>query len=1061
MSIKCEITGSEHRLRRYPHNRFSRTVGTMSSDSASSQSRFKSLFMAVIMLTVLTPQSNAEDVGATWELQAQNISATFDGVTETTKITWDNIESFTQDLQELQTAQYKIYRHDSLIDAVSLPQAELIGTVDACTDEVFTNCQGGQHAGHEFTYQVEPGTDDSFYYGITTLLQNGSVTKLLNIGASAIDQPVAEFSSQPLSPYHVRATYDRWSSSTELTWINYNDISNTLPTTGDDALIINVWRTEYQVTRTNGYDLISTSTPLVQLGSQVDSHTIVIPEDTNRESYYSVTYDLPNWTAPGSDYQDARFLTNNAMSTSVEEDNVPPNPVSTVSAEFEGQEESGRGNTTITWTDVEGETGESYRIYVSGIPFTSTNNSHVKLIATESEGVESFKYELPVGVLGEAYYCVVIVDRYGIYDSDLSASSCAGPIMEDAFNNWIAEPTNVFAEYIGNGKTLVTWDDQLGVEGEKYHIWYSGFRVTEEQWELNDTVTYVGSVADGIGRFIAEVPDGVLRLDSHYFVTSEALYGHVNGTYEYRGLVQNYYGPITEDTLAPDDPRLYEPEMSGDSGLIVMKWINDDEEVGETYDLWRNVGDPFDNGNISSVNISDDDWELVLADVDGGNQDTITRLIAVDADVERTVWYGLTITDRWNNTNVRVYPGIGGNAVEMVEDSRPPTMEFELNNKDDGLTALPSLTAGQYMIRVRTNEQMQSSPTLNITTSDGGTFTQGIAPMTFISHNDQDSSKGSLYYYELEIASNSPTGVLNIAVTLIDAAGNSITLELADWFIDSSKPTVQLFSPTSSGEGAKYLYGNKIDIIAGVEDDVTIDSIQYMFIHNYGDDDSFSETMKEVTEFTDLDGDGKRLSFMLQVSAGSFDAGQHEITVTAIDAAGNKGTDSVRFIVDYCRHNDVGETICKYEESLVVEEPVEKEKIGYSDPPYMISFALAGLNVITFIIVLLVIQVVLSSPKKKKDRDDEDDDDDWMSEFIGTSSEPDMDELTGGAPKEEEKKEQSSLDLEDEDDPFAVNEMQVKRRRKKSSDEDDDEDDDEEEDEKPRKVGRRKVGRRK
>jgi len=1015
--------------------------------------------MVLIMMTGLFPNLSADDVGPTWQIQAQNISASYDDVSETTTITWDNIETFSQDLQELLTAQYNIYRHQSQITPANLGSAELIGTVDACSEEQFTDCRGGVHSGHEFLYQVEPGTNGTYFYGITTVLNNGTITDALDANASATEEGIPEIASQPLSPYHVRATYDRWSSSTELTWINYNDISNVLPTTGDDALIINVWRTDYRVTRTNGLDMISLSTPIAQLEPNNDSYVVDVPPDTNRQSYYSVTYLLANWTAPGSHYQDARFLTSNSLSVPVEEDNVPPSSVTSVDANFVGQEESGRGNTTITWTDVAGESGESYRIYVSGTPFSFINESSVKLIATEAEGVESYKYQLPVGVLGLAYYCVVIVDRYGVYNNQVSSTSCDGPIMEDAFNNWIAEPTNVMAEYIGDGKTLITWEDQLGVQGERYHVWYSGFRVTEEQWELNDTVTYVGSTSDGIGRLIADVPPNEYRTSSHYFVTTEALYGHLNGTYEYRGLVQNYYGPIIEDTMAPDDPRLYEPEMS--DGLIKMEWINDVQEDGETYDLWRHSGDPFDGGNLSTVNISADEWELVLEDISEGHQDTIVRYISVDSDVERNVWYGLTITDKWNNTNIQLFPGIGGNAVEVSEDSRPPSMIFELNIKEDGTPAPPSLTAGEYTIRVRTNEQMQSAPVLNITSEDGGLFTQGETPMTFISHNNQDSSQGSLYFYDLELKSNSPTGVMNVDVLLIDVSGNSVTESLNDWFVDSSSPSVQLFSPTSTGDGAKYLYGNKIDIIAGVEDDVGIESVQYMFIYNYGEANSRSDVYKEVTELTDIDGDGKRMSFMIQVSAGSFDPGEHEVTVQAIDGAGNKGSKSVLFIVDYCRHNEVGETICQYEEDLKEEEPNEKEKIGYSDPPYVISFALAGLNIITIIVILFIIQVVLSGPKKKKDGDD-DDDDDWMSEFIGTSADPDMDEITGNVANQDAE-EKTALELDDEDDPFAVNEMQVKRRRKKSSDdEDDDDEDDDDEDAKPsRKVGRRKVGRRK
>ena len=78
-----------------------------------------------------------------------------------------------------------------------------------------------------------------------------------------------------------------------------------------------------------------------------------------------------------------------------------------------------------------------------------------------------------------------------------------------------------------------------------------------------------------------------------------------------------------------------------------------------------------------------------------------------------------------------------------------------------------------------------------------------------------------------------------------------------------------------------------------------------------------------------------------------------------------------------------------------------------------------------------------------------------MNEFIGTSAEPDMAEITGGAPAGK-----TAEVVPEEDDPFAVNVIQPKRRKKKSAKDDDDDDDDDEDDEKPKRK-RRSAGRRK
>ena len=55
----------------------------------------RALFLVMCMLFALVPVSHAqaEDQGLASNLQAQNIQAVFDSETETTVISWDNIDS--------------------------------------------------------------------------------------------------------------------------------------------------------------------------------------------------------------------------------------------------------------------------------------------------------------------------------------------------------------------------------------------------------------------------------------------------------------------------------------------------------------------------------------------------------------------------------------------------------------------------------------------------------------------------------------------------------------------------------------------------------------------------------------------------------------------------------------------------------------------------------------------------------------------------------------------------------------------------------------------------------
>ena len=276
-----------------------------------------------------------------------------------------------------------------------------------------------------------------------------------------------------------------------------------------------------------------------------------------------------------------------------------------------------------------------------------------------------------------------------------------------------------------------------------------------------------------------------------------------------------------------------------------------------------------------------------------------------------------------------------------------------------------------------------------------------------------------------------------------------------------------------------------MQVLAGAEDDVRIDSFQYKFTYNYGTGQSISTPWTEASEVTNLDGDNSSLVLDLDFSAGNFLPGQHAVFVRAVDSAGNERSTSVIFVVDECRNRLDGTTSCNYVESLQPEpEPVIIEP-SMTDPPYILVWVLSGIFVLSLIVMTMVISTSLSGPKKKKKGDEEEEDEDWMSEFIGTSQDLDMGAVTDTSAKAEEKSVEPApepeAEPEEDEDPFAVNVITRKTRRKKDVpeivDEDDDDDDgidwgayddDDEEDEvveekpvtKKRAVGRRAAPRK-
>ena len=1055
----------------------------MAGEMLNVGTRRTTYFVLSILLVSSLPMFTtvSADQGTPSELQAQDIAVSFDNVSETTTITWRNIEQTGGDLDlysELWDAIYHVYRHDLPITPANIGDLNPWHSVVACDKSTVgqnpLSCrgQGGSnpHPGHSATYQVGAGTDGNFFYAITTELGNGTVTSTLDFNASSLLDPVHELTTPIRSPFNIKATFHPGNSQTTIEWINYNTINPVLPETGADALQINIWQTDFMVQRSNGETLlepgVSGVTKLVTLSSTTSEYVLDVPPMTNREVYYSVTYLLPNWTADGSDYEDTRFLSGNAMSNALLEDNTPPEDVDTVEAIFTPNE-NGTGYTSIVWDGLMSEENEEYKIYRHGEYFNSTNDPYAQLIATVSEDADTdndgsfvFHYNIPYNTYGDFVYCVVVVDQYGAYNSDISSSSC-DLVEEDSDENWVKEPTNVKAEFIGNSTTRVTWTDQAGVEGERYHIWRGAWRVQGPEFVANASLMWMGSVSDGVEQFDVTLPSGIRSTNTHYFVTSEALYNcpGCNGTMMYTELVQNWDGPVIEDTEIPSEAIINDLMMLGELKVVDFEWKNSNE-VGESYYLYRHFGDPFGDSEFAISNYTDPGWEFIEGPIAENGFATIIRQIQVPVDTQRDVWYAVIIADSFGNINPTILPGIGGNAMMVTEDTQAPEITYYIADEDGIPLSDNSLVRGEYTLRVEVSESLNEFPIVNITTSEGGSLTGGSEQaMVLLSQNTNNPNKGPEYFQSFSISSSTVAGDLMISINLTDLVLNTVDREITEFSIDAKSPEVTIFSPTSENDGAKYLYGNDIKIVAGATDDVAVVSMQMRFVQNYGTSSSVTEPWRNVSGVT-INDDGDWTIEMV-FSSGNFLPGLHEVSVKAIDSAGNERTSKIQFVTDWCRHRlSDGSTVCEYSNPVPEDPETVYPELNATDPPYMIAWVTAGVSFLAVIVSLFVISSAMSGPKKKKD-DDDDVGDDWMSEFIGTSSEPDMAEITGTAPASVEIKTASPED--EEDDPFAVNVVQTKRRRKKKAADDDDDDDDDadDDDEKPKKRKRRAAGRRK
>ena len=185
----------------------------------------------------------------------------------------------------------------------------------------------------------------------------------------------------------------------------------------------------------------------------------------------------------------------------------------------------------------------------------------------------------------------------------------------------------------------------------------------------------------------------------------------------------------------------------------------------------------------------------------------------------------------------------------VTEDTQAPQISYYIADEDGVPLSDNSLVRGEYTLRVEVSEQLNEFPIVNITTSQGGSLTGGSeTAMVLLSQNTNNPNKGPEYFQTFSISSTTLAGDLLISINMTDLVLNSVDREITELSIDAKSPEVTIFSPTSENDGAKYLYGNDIKIVAGATDDVGIVSMQMRFVQNYGTSSSVTEPWRNVVE---------------------------------------------------------------------------------------------------------------------------------------------------------------------------------------------------------------------
>ena len=1019
-----------------------------------------------------------EDQGLTSDLQAQDIFAYFDPQYEHTVIMWRNVNTMQAfEMQDLQSAEYLLYRHTSPMNTSVVENESLVpfATVAACSSPDVFDCPNYQHY---YIHYLPPSVNGSFYYGIATSCgvcnqgnwSNTTLIQHFQKGASNVFDPLTESTHAITAPFMLSGSYDVTRGVTSLTWVNLNTIIHgSIPPNSHQ---IKLYKHDQPASRSSWPMMQKELIAVIPEGNTFYEHQI--DDGTDTDTFYSVTY-LMNYG-----YEDLRFVESNKLEVPVHEDNVAPGSVLAVTAVFTPNEDEGTGVTSIFWDDIVGETAESYHIWRSGEAITNTSDTDVIQIGVVAEGEERYDFEVDRGAIGRSFYAVTVADGLGNRNSSVSEFARTGEIFEDTFNPWIAEPTAVQSTFLGDSQTKITWADQMGVEGEVYHVWFSeGVQLTGSS-NVSQDATLIASVPDGVQEAYATVPTNVDRM-SYYCVTTEARY-HLNTTYEDFRFQQNCASPVNEDTLPPAATLLSTPSLhvQGETKFILFQWLNNINEEGESFTLYRHTGDPWAGTNSTSGQVSlSSGWEVALGPLLAPDNAVVTmmRQVSLQPDTDVEVWYALTVTDEWGNENGAVTSP--GNAYLVHEDTTAPTATVfvEGDGEDGGTVVVQSLNEGEYELMFVVDEDLSEYPIINVTTANIAYDPETGNVVSGHAFTDQRSTvraepvpgKEKTYRLRMTVPSGLNTTSLRVEYTLFDIVQNDATYMFENWTIDSFEPQITLYAPSSS---STYLYGEYVRIHGAVVDDIGIREVKLMFEKGL---DQFPTTKTEwftVTDLTTIDGDGRTLVFEWNDPAASWPVkGEQRVIVQATDLAGNIEVVEVIFTVDLCQRTVSGLTICATEIDEL--KPIDTDDDGIPDSiddcpisaagtvvgadgcdlpgpfsgTYLLVYGIGGLNILLLFIALVAAILAGRDPAKRAAGDEEDmtEEDDWMMEFMGSVSASDAaddirDDLD--APTEKPKEEEESDDEEEEEEDIFQERVgrSPKRRRKKKDDDDDDDD---------------------
>ncbi len=626
-----------------------------------------SIFLVLLLLasTISTVSASEEDGP---DLEAKNFNAMFDSNNETTTLSWGNID--TNDyviLTDLTLTNYSLYRSDEPLNNSNFMQAQLIADqIQACLPEdTLTECKERTHT---VTNSIPPSTNGSFYYGVVSTLQNGTIISNFTAGDAALNQPIQEFGSPISSPYALQGSYDIDNSTTSLTWIDISTVDSSFSTAHTTSL----WSHAIAANPTN-WDSLAKTEIASNLSSDIIQFDIVHQQDVSQTMFYTVLH-----TFDGE--SDSRLLSGNTLTQGILEDNTGSSITGTLVASFDS-------TTSITSLDWNGSTIEdvnhTLHIWRSPSMITDLSSDHVIELAQLQANATQYNYSVESSYSGDTYYLITLSDQLGNQQSNFATAPNAAVFEYTLIpeENIIDDISATFSE----GTTQVSWTDITGHPEAMYQVWRSSVSRINTTSLSSSNVELLAVVESGQEHYNNTIAPGTSE-NAWYAVTIVASFGTQDVTYAQTNITMSYNSmmlPIVEDTTAPIAPVTLNAEYFA-NGSTQLRWAGLADEIGTQWMLYRNL-----NSDLADESL----WVLVGQMMnEGASVHTLyVDTVAQEGEIVTPVYaiggidaYGNVIEfSNWKSSNL------------AKEDRQSPQAQLKLYDSQEALETSRWFTGGE------------------------------------------------------------------------------------------------------------------------------------------------------------------------------------------------------------------------------------------------------------------------------------------------------------------------------------------------------------------------------